>query len=150
MKILNVIRCERRNRVSAVLLWESSSLSRGGFLAPFSSVPGLFLVSAPMVCRVWIFAAFSMRISSRVFTLSCPTFAASGSGVAGSDSPRLILESVSCSSCLFFLARRTSENVLTLLTEPSLMVMARLTPLVVLGLLVLRATSEGFSFWLWD
>lgn len=146
-----------------ILLWEAAFLahSRRGFLALFSSVFGLFLFSVSWDCWAWILAAFSLRISSRVFTLISPVFGASGPGSAGSGSPWILpgafsaaclvlaLGLCSCSS-FFFLAWRISEKVFMWPMESSLTVMARFTPFVVLVLTMISAVAEGPSFWLWD
>lgn len=138
--------------------------SRRGFFASELSSLSQPLFSVSTVCWVCILAAFSLRISSRVFTRSSPTAVPSGpeSGPAvlwflpvALSAALLALLGLSscpcCSSCLFFLARRTSENVLTSLMVFSLIVMPLLPPLVaLLGMpLVMfgsRVTSES-SFW---
>lgn len=136
-----------------VLLWEVDFLMRmsRGFFAQFSSASQLILFSASSTCWAWILAAFSLRISSRVFTLTSPRFKASESGPAVSHSPWLFPGASSAayfafsSSCLFFLAWRISENVLTWLTAWSFTVMVRLTPLMDLLLLICGASTWGPS-----
>lgn len=132
--------------------------SRRGFFAPFS-VSELFLFSASCACWACSLAAFSLRISSRVFTLTPSTFMALWQGPAELHSPWLLPEAFStvclaflglglcscCSSCLFFLAWRISENVLMWVIEWSLLVIARFTPLAVLVLLISWAPTEGPS-----
>lgn len=99
-----------------------------GFLVPPSpeAEPGLFPLDAscPRAC---ILAAFSLRISSRVFTLTPPPGGAPRLGMAGSVGPWAFPGDASIASCLaflrlgpccwssssFLLAWRISEKVFT-------------------------------------